>query len=238
MPIQLISFDLDDTLWDNHAVMANAEQRIEAFFEEYCPELLAKYSAEEIRAYRRRLMQQAGWQHQISGVRVQAYRDLLQEFMPPEQALGFAARAFYLFMQERNKVKFFEDAEAVLKQLSQHYPLAALTNGNIDLEATALRHYFECVFSAEYLNSSKPALLHFRHLMQSFEIPAEQIVHIGDHPRDDMQAAKQAGLKTIWFNPKQNDWLQQGQEELKPDAEVQTLGQIPAAIDVLSQLQS
>lgn len=239
MTIKLISFDLDDTLWDNRAVLARSEAEVEAFFQTYCPQVLAKYSMADINAQRQALMQNPAWQHQISGVRLQGYQQVLGEFMPPEQALGLAARAFSCFMRMRNQVDLFSDCEAVLEQLSQAYSLVALTNGNADIDAVGLGRYFKHAWSAELLNSSKPNAAHFERVLEAYKLQGEQVLHIGDHPRDDVWAAQQQGFKTVWFNPGQLKWEQlepvkiQGQLiklQARPNFEVQSLNQIPALL--------
>lgn len=240
MAIKLISFDLDDTLWDNHRVLARAEAEVESVFRTYCPEVLEKYSMAEIAAHRQSLMQQPQWQHQISAVRLHSYQQLLAEFMPAEQALGVAGRAFYRFMQLRNCVNLFDDCEKLLASLSQCYPLVALTNGNVDLEAVGLSQYFSGFYSAEMLNSSKPAAAHFAAALKQFGCLPAEVLHIGDHPRDDIWAAQQQGFQTLWFNNKGLDWRQlpdyqwQGQKlslTQRPDFEV---GQLQQIIDLLS----
>ena len=57
-------------------------------------------------------------------------------------------------------------------------------------------------------------------------VSASQAVHIGDHPADDIEGARRAGLKAIWFNPQGKAW----EGEQAPDAEIGSLQELPEVL--------
>ncbi|MOA47848.1 dUMP phosphatase [compost metagenome] len=60
-------------------------------------------------------------------------------------------------------------------------------------------------------------------------MPAEQAVHIGDHPSDDIAGARRAGLHAIWFNPAHKPW--EGEEP--PSAVIHNLAELPKVLATL-----
>ena len=58
---------------------------------------------------------------------------------------------------------------------------------------------------------------------------ADEAIHIGDHPIQDIQAARDVGMKTIWVN-----WLNQPWPlTMQPDAIVTNFEDLPDAIESL-----
>ena len=57
-------------------------------------------------------------------------------------------------------------------------------------------------------------------------MPASAAVHIGDHPRDDIQGAQGAGLRAVWVNPQGAPWSGAG----TPDAQIASLAELPALL--------
>jgi FMN phosphatase YigB (HAD superfamily) len=59
------------------------------------------------------------------------------------------------------------------------------------------------------------------------------MLHIGDHPRKDVQAAIDCGWHSIWVNFDNTHWKGRGE----PSAIVSSLEEIPAAITAIEQLK-
>ncbi|GIS70250.1 MAG: hypothetical protein CM1200mP9_10710 [Gammaproteobacteria bacterium] len=62
-----------------------------------------------------------------------------------------AREAFDVFIQWRNTITFYDGAQDTLNALSQRYQLAALTNGNADIQKLGLGRYFSFAISAAEL---------------------------------------------------------------------------------------
>jgi len=55
-------------------------------------------------------------------------------------------------------------------------------------------------------------------------------LHVGDDPITDVRGAREAGMRTIWFNPGGAPWP----TGRRPDAEIKSLRQLDDALTVLS----
>lgn len=232
--IRVISFDLDDTLWPIKPLFIKAEQGVYQFLLQQAPKLTDQYDAEALFKLRRQFWQQQlelqpQLRHQISKMRILSMQSALQQAGYPEsQATEISTACFEHFMTLRHQVELFDHALDTLKQLSQNYTLVALSNGNSCTHRLGLGEYFKLHLSAEQLGIGKPEAEAFEQLLQQSDCSAEQCIHIGDHPKDDIWGAHNAGMRSIWFNPKQQPWQKQ---DFQPNAVVSCLSEIPAVID-------
>jgi len=69
------------------------------------------------------------------------------------------------------------------------------------LKFYGISKYFKFILSSEELGVEKPNPLVFKTLLKRIKESAGDVVHVGDNPVKDVQAAKQAGLKTILYIP-------------------------------------
>lgn len=206
--IKAITFDLDDTLWDVRPVLHRAEQAVDDWLSFNAPELVKHYDIAKLRALKLNIYQQRPeLAHQISELRIVAMTQaLINCGYSHTQAKQLAQQAFEVFIEARHQVNLYAEVEPLLGTLKPHYKLGALTNGNANVERLSISHYFDFAFSAEQLNASKPAADHFIAAQQAANCAPEQIIHIGDHPDHDIQAAMDAGCHAIWYNPQGLVW--------------------------------
>ena len=96
-----------------------------------------------------------------------------------------------------------QGAELLLKTLrDQDYRLAIISNGGHAtrlkiLEGLGFAGYFDEIMSSESMGISKPKAEIFLHACQRLGTPPKQSLYIGDHPVNDYQGAKQAGLHAL-----------------------------------------
>jgi putative hydrolase of the HAD superfamily len=117
--------------------------------------------------------------------------------------------AFAIFNEERNVVDVYPDVEPGLSRLGQRFSLIAVTNGNADLEKIGLHVHFDAVVCAASAGAAKPARRIFDHAVRTGRADAQQTLHVGDHPEQDVHGAKQAGLKAVWVNRNGHQWPRQ-----------------------------
>ena len=116
------------------------------------------------------------------------------------------------FQQEVGRQVFFNDgAREVLPILGKDYDQYAVTNGSkIAQEAkvknSGLDKVFKKVFISEDLGFDKPYKEFFDIVFKDIgsENPDDYIV-IGDSLTSDMRGANNAGIKNIWYNPKNKE---------------------------------
>lgn len=203
-PIRLITFDLDDTLWDVRPALEAAERaQWQALVTRYPNLSLAQTPPSELAALRQAVLSdRPELAHHISEFREVFIDQLLQHHGVPlrESALG-AREAFKAFLSERHKVTVYEGALSVLTALGEHYQLGALTNGNADVRKTPIGQYFDYAWRAEEFGVSKPDPELFNQAFAQAGVLATQVIHVGDCHDNDVAGAVSAGATAIWFSP-------------------------------------
>lgn len=231
--IKVITFDLDDTLWDVAPTLIAAEEAVYRWLGEHSPAVTTRYSPDALRKLRWQLWKnRPDLAHQISQLRIESLQEIMQmagydKAIARRQSLA----AFEVFIAHRHQVVLFDDVETTLQILHKDYSLGVLTNGNADVKRLGIGQYFDFAFTAQQLNASKPAADHFNAAMQASGASAEQMVHIGDHHEHDIEAALAAGCHAIWFNPEGKAWPESSPAPLT----VKALGETPALIEQLAR---
>lgn len=94
-------------------------------------------------------------------------------------------------------------SRAIVKQLSEQYPMVLVTNfyGNIPvvLEEFGLAGYFKNIIESSVVGIRKPDPALFALGVEALQLPAEEIVVIGDSYRKDIHPASTLGCRTIWI---------------------------------------
>ncbi len=227
MSIQLITFDLDDTLWDVGPVIQSAETRLRDWLGQHAPRL-GGFPIESLAAIRRLLIEsEPDLKHRISELRRRILFHALHDAgYSPNEAQAIADQAFEVFLEARHAIDLFPDVHPTLERLANHYMLGVLTNGNADVRRLGLADYFQFALCAEELGVGKPDPRPFQEALMRADVAAEHAVHIGDHPDDDIGGAQRAGVRAIWFNPAGKPW----EHVVRPDAEVRSLSELPALL--------
>ena len=224
MTLQLITFDLDDTLWDTAPVIASAEIVLREWLTEHAPNLGA-VPVEHLWSIRERVLSnEPSLKHRISALRRRVLFHALEESgYAQAEASDLADQSFEVFLHARHQLDIFPEVQPTLEILANHYALGVVTNGNADVRRLGLADYFKFALCAEDIGIAKPDARLFHEALQRGGATAETAVHIGDHPGDDIAGAQQAGLRAIWFNPAGKVW----EAEKAPDAEIRSLNELP-----------
>jgi FMN hydrolase / 5-amino-6-(5-phospho-D-ribitylamino)uracil phosphatase len=198
--IEVVTFDLDNTLWDVESVIRNAERVTRSWFDVHVPELNATLGAADFAVLRRQLVaEHPELAHNLSRLREAVFaRAIMMVGRTPAEAERLAASAFALFLNERHKIIYFDGAIELLDALARRHRLGALTNGNANITRLGLDRYFGFAFSAADVGASKPAPEMFRAALEHTGTKPAQVVHVGDNLLDDVHGATQLGIATIW----------------------------------------
>ena len=234
MSIQLITFDLDNTLWDVDTVIVKAESKMRDWMKTNVPESLKYYSQEFLPDLRQRVVSENPEKRfDLTFMRLEILFKVMQLCgQPDDMAKVNAHQAFAIFFEARNEVKFFSGAISMLEALQDKYIIYALTNGNADIEKTGLKKYMQGAISAADVSASKPDPKMFEKVSQITEVSPQNSVHIGDNLVDDIEGAANANFLSIWVNLKTQS-LKTG--DATPSRIVEHLSEIPAAISSLEQ---
>jgi HAD superfamily hydrolase (TIGR01549 family) len=227
MSIELITFDLDDTLWDVTPVMQDAEAALRNWLALHAPRLGA-VPVEHLWQIRSGLLSaEPMLKHRLSELRRRILLHALEGAgYSHGEALALAEAGFQVFLNARHQVELFAEVHPTLEALAERFQLGVITNGNADVRRLGLSEYFRFALCAEDLGVGKPDPKPFREALRRAGVAAERAVHIGDHPSDDIAGAQAAGLRAIWFNPQGLSW----QAEATPDAQIASLAELPALL--------
>jgi len=207
-PIKLISFDLDDTLWDGQKAVHAAQQAMQNWLTRHHPLIAERALNGRYLELRKEIVNDHPEQvHNLTFTRKEILRRLFAENIHTrEQALFHAESAFNAFFEARNQVCYFNDALKVIGELKTDFQIAALTNGNADINETGLEPYIDYFYSAELVGAAKPDTRMFKALLTEADLKPGECIHIGDHPEHDILSAQSMGIHTIWFNAQKKKW--------------------------------
>ena len=232
--LKVITFDLDNTLWDVDRVIINAERKMRAWLAEHVPEFGSEFPAEKLMDLRNQVVEaNPELRHDLSKLREELlYQAIVRCGYGATESRAYAADAFALFYEARHEVEFFAGALEILHILRQRYVLGALTNGNADFTKLKLDTYFSFGYSSASVGAAKPAPQMFRAALTHVNASPHESVHIGDHLVDDVQGAADVGMHTIWVNLSES---QHPGDSARPSAVVRDLKDIAQAIEHIGE---
>lgn len=198
-----ILFDLDDTLFDFHADERVALEKTFASLELPLDDAVcARYSE----------INKAQWKALELGeitraqVKLRRFQLLFEELgYEPEQA-ALAAKTYHERLAE--DFHYIEGAPELLEELSGNYRMFLVSNGNLSVQEGRLKksgigHYFADIFISEVLGAEKPNRCFFDLAFAKIpDFDPACAVIVGDSLTSDIKGGNNAGVRTIWFNPK------------------------------------
>lgn len=228
-PIKLLTFDLDDTLWEFAPVLWRAENITYAWLQQRVPAVTARFSLTALRELRLQLARdQPELAHRVTELRIKGLRLAMQRAGVAKAEIEVLTQAaFAVFLEARHAVELFDAAEEVLDELSRRFTLAAITNGNVQVQRLGLDRFFALAINAEQLPRPKPHPEPFLAVLQQLGCEPAQCIHIGDDIENDIRGAQRVGLFTVWMNTNGQPWP----GGPPPSQEIQELLQLPAAIE-------
>ena len=228
--IRLVTFDLDNTLWNIDGVIELAESKTSEWLAERAPEY-ARLTLEERQGIRTAVAKaNPRTLHDLSLRRQLVLRESLEVCgYGAAEATELATGAFAEFLDWRHRVEFFSGALDVLQELSEIYTLAVLTNGNADFRRLGLERFFSFGYCAADVAAPKPDTAMFDRALARAGVAAHEAVHVGDNAVNDVQGGIDAGMATIWVN------LAQSSEQVPATETVTSLDDLPATIANLHQ---
>lgn len=199
--IKLITFDLDNTLWNNHIVMQRCIPKVNSWIADQVPESV-NVTTERVGQIRSELIDSAPQHaHRVSWLRLHTYINWFTEAgLSPASAKLAAEQAFDVFWRDRINVQPFDGVAQRLQQLSEKTTLAVITNGNSSLAHAGLAQYFSASFFADHMPAAKPDPVALVTAMAMFNARPEQTLHVGDSYTDDIEMAINVGANALWLN--------------------------------------
>src|SRR5689334_19739264 len=124
--IKLLTFDLDDTLWELSPVLNRAEAVGYRWLQEHVPAVTRQFSVEQLRAMRLQIaLEQPALAHRVTDLRkLSLHRAMTLAGVDASAIAALTDAAFTIFLQARHQVELFAAAETVLQQLQRDFTLA------------------------------------------------------------------------------------------------------------------
>ncbi len=202
--MQVVSLDLDDTLWPVGPVIETAERDLYAWMQRTHPAVAEGQSVQSMRALRAAVATEYPAQaHDLTFLRREA---LARQFRAASHDAAHADQALEIFLAARNRVELYPDVRPALERLRRKYRLFALSNGNADLMRCGLAHFFEGHVTARSAGAAKPDARIFARLLEEADVRCTDVLHVGDDPLTDVDGAVRAGLQAVWLNRDARPW--------------------------------
>jgi 2-haloacid dehalogenase len=228
--IRNVLFDLDDTLFDFHKAEKIALTKTLVHFGiDPTEETLALYSTINAAHWKRLELGEISREE----VKVGRYRELFKTI--GVECDPVKATAYYESMLAIGHY-FMPGAPELLEELYRKYRLYIVSNGTAKVQegrigSSGITKYMDGIFISQILGANKPDKQFFDICFA--EIPdflLSETVIIGDSLSSDIKGGINAGITTVWFNPKgiEND------SDIKPDYTIKELSEVPGLLSQIS----
>ena len=228
--IRNLLFDLDDTLFDFHKAEKIALTKTLVHFGiDPTEETLALYSTINAAHWKRLELGEISREE----VKVGRYRELFKTI--GVECDPVKATAYYESMLAIGHY-FMPGAPELLEELYGKYRLYIVSNGTAKVQegrigSSGIAKYMDGIFISQVLGANKPDKQFFDICFA--EIPdfsLSETVIIGDSLSSDIKGGINAGITTVWFNPKgiEND------NDIKPDYTIKELSEVPGLLSQIS----
>lgn len=225
--IKAISFDLDDTLYDNRPVIQNVEAQMAKWLHFNHP-ITASISLDKWDLFKKDVLQkEPELRNDVTLWRQKQIEfGLIQLGYSQQNALKASIEGIQHALYLRNLVDVPKDTHSLLSLLADKFPLVAITNGNVDIEKIGLSHYFQFALKAGTHGRAKPHGDMFELAAEMLTLPTKNILHVGDHLTSDVQGAVNAGFQACWLNLT-NDTIRPNKAlRMLPDIEIRSLNHL------------
>lgn len=121
-----------------------------------------------------------------------------------------------------------EESRSVLEYLNGKYPMVLVSNfyGNIQtiLSDAGIDHYFKRVIESAVVGVRKPNPAIFALGVCALDLPASQVVVVGDTFDKDIAPAHSLGCRTVWIKGLQ--WEEKSYDETLPDGIISRISEL------------
>lgn len=210
--IKVLSFDLDNTLYDCQSVLTRAEN----WFTTYLCEIYGlggKYQSYDYWASvkSRVLHEDMSLEDDVTLLRAKSLVVAFSEIgLPLKGGLKEASDLVKLFIKKRSDGIVSDDVRILLSDLKSKYPLISVSNGNLDAKQLELASYFETdLRPSRFKFHRKPHQDLFGECAKFTNAQPCEILHVGDDPYTDVLGAVNSGCRCVW--------LRKGYTGISPD---------------------
>lgn len=230
-PVSALTFDLDDTLYDNRPVIRRTMQALLAFVKGY-HHSLNDFTESDFEHCRQALLRSdPDIYHDVTEWRRLGIElAMLKAGLTAPQAYKGAEQAMECFAQWRSRIDIPQETHETLAKLAKKWPLVAITNGNAQPHLCGLDQYFTVVLRAGPDGRAKPFADMYHLAAKKLNLPLAQILHVGDDLTTDVGGAVSCGMQACWINLRGGELMQIKESRLLPHLEISQLASLSALI--------
>ena len=229
--IAALTFDLDDTLYDNRDVILRTERESMSFVQNYHPKLSHLQRPDFLRIRHALRLAEPEIYHDVTEWRRRAVEQaMLDVGLSAEEACAGAQASMENFALWRSQIDVPQETHDTLAALAEKWPLVAITNGNAEPHLFGLDQYFKFVLRAGPHGRSKPFNDMYLLAAEKLNVPLGHILHVGDDLTTDVAGAIRSGLQACWINLRDGDLMQIDDSRLLPHLEISQLASLTALI--------
>jgi putative hydrolase of the HAD superfamily len=204
--IRAVLFDLDDTLFDHRGCARDAltaVQQSQSCFRSIPFEALERAHGEFLEELHADVML---GRMPVDVARIERFRRLLESAGVHDQGETASELATLYRESYRAGRRAVAGAAALMSALRPHAKIGIVSNNVLDEQQEKLfvcgldRLVDELVVSGE-VGVSKPDPIIFQTAMNRLGVTADETVMVGDSWMADVEGARAAGIRAIWFNP-------------------------------------
>lgn len=224
--IKAAVFDLDHTLFDRYATIRVLVPQLRKHFD-LNDGVTDEYFIQEL-SYGDKHYVHKGW--------LGIYNHLVEKGIF-KTLPGFDQYTEIVLRHFRHIAEKYEFSADVLEELREKgYKVGLITNGSADLQYKKLQMleltdlFDEIIVSGE-TPYEKPDERIFLMMAQRMGLRPDEMLYIGDHPRNDIEGSRNAGFVPVWVKTT-GTWI--FPEIEKPELQVETVEEIPTLIDKIN----
>lgn len=226
-PVKAVTFDLDDTFYDNHPILRIAEKAQFDFLADRYPET-KDYSQDFWFSLKREVLKD--FPHYVNDMivlRKTVLRRGLIECGVSNGRLDEAVEgAFQTFSFHRSNFKVEDKVHAVLDALADKYPLVAITNGNVDVDRVGIGQYFKLTLHASLQSPMKPKPFMFDRAKDHLNLSSREVLHVGDNLFNDVWGGVNNGFRSAWYAHNREMNMAREPAKVLPDVEFSDLDEL------------
>jgi HAD superfamily hydrolase (TIGR01549 family) len=234
--VKAMTFDLDDTLYNNDPVIRQADTTLTQFIHAHFPHASAMSSTQWGDIRRTAIMKEARLASDMGELRRQVlakalYADVTGGNTQYATLSDAVEACFNCFYDARSNFTLDDSVHDTLKVLSKRFPLIGITNGNVDSEKIGITPYFDSILHASMTRPMKPHSAMFDEAADKLALPTQHILHVGDNLIKDVYGALNAGYQAAWFACNRPMMLNNEPVSLLPHVALSTLHELTHFVD-------
>jgi len=235
--LEVVLFDLDDTLHDDSRAFTSAA-------EEVAREIALEHGIDALALKRAYIAEAEGFWHalspaqlqnRLSGLRVAMWGAALAHVGIVDHSIADDSASRYNEYRKKYFSVFPGAVDALRTLRARGLRLGIVTNGFSEthrekIALLQIGEFFDAIFIADEVGMIKPDPLLFAHACTTLGSSPSRSAMVGDRYERDVRGALDAGLFAVWLNVR-GESLPAGARP--PDAICTTIGEVPAVLETL-----